>query len=1250
MTVNLVSPESRKSNILRLPVRVSVVIATLNRSAGLRVVLDALQRQTFIDFEVVVVTGPSTDDTNQLLADRASSLRVVENPEPHLGKSRNLGVDSAAGEIVAFIDDDAVPEPRWIDDLVTAYSDSRVGGAGGLVYDTTGVRLQYQYAVCNRIGEPDFEPRAPLDDFNRVGADPCLYLQGTNMSYRREALEAVRGFDENLEYLYDDVDIAIQVIDAGWRLVALDAAPVHHKVLPSAIRRYRGEVTDPFTPVKDRTYFALWAGAGTRPAEELVRSLTGYLDLLRKNAADLARSGRFTEAERQYFVKRMEEGFEAGFVQGTTGSRAGRAVLPCDPETFKPYPVIRAPEDRMSVCFTSLDYPPKPMGGIARYTVELARGMAARGHDVHVVTESEVPYRLDFEDGVWVHRYPRNDRFMPSLDGHLLGYNLAHVGAVWRAVVDVAHRFPLDLVAGNVWLAEVLVCGLDPRWPTVMTTSTPLQTIAATQPALAVKAEVSWQVRMEHAALRTAGQLHAVSHAVYADIREQVPEANNVPAEVIWHGVSDRAQYVEKQQPHDGIEILFVGRLEPRKGIDTLLEASIQLIRERPGVRLRVVGADNPYASEDPRPYAERVRQRLASEPAVLAQIEFEGELSDATVDQLLQGCDIFCAPSRYESFGLMNVEAMMFSRPVVSTRVGGIPEVVVDDETGILVDPDDVGGLLRALRRLVDDPALARRLGRAGRARYETEFTNDTAVARMLDLFERTLHRIPGARISDADAESAVRHAYREVLKQLGGVENPDQAVAELLDPIAFPQDHLATVALLEHASDRDFVIGLYRSILQREPDANGLYTKVSHLASGGSRVDIVREIATSEEARLLGVDTRFLTRLAPGAVESRVSQLEAVSGLSQRLARAPGVQHARRIGRRVLRDPEVRGLRAKVDSLQQTLAGLLDARSRDVEMFSRLDAELRAVVAAELRAVIAETDRLGAELKNLPDELQRRAPRAGVYGTYIGEGRMLVGMVWGGLLLTPADDMSLTPELVSHGIYEPAFTHYLIRTLTPRQKVIDVGANIGMYTVLMAGLVGPSGKVTAYEPNPDILPYLSENVAVNWFNDRVDIRAAAASDISGRVPLYVAERFMGNSSLLAPDSSYFAHVPMDTVREVEVDVEPLDDAVELPDRVDLVKMDVEGAELRVMRGMTRLLAERRVDRVAFEVYSERMGPDWPEFGELLKAYASQGWRFHEIADDGALAEVSLETIIDVGRYSQVIMCAPELGPVDGL
>ena len=123
--------------------RVSVVICTYNRLGSLRQTLNALGRQTFRDFEVIVVNGPSTDGTGDFLATRPD-LRVIDNPQRHLSRSRNLGAAAAAGEVLAYIDDDAVPEARWLEELVAPFADAEVGATGGLVLDNSGVRLQWR--------------------------------------------------------------------------------------------------------------------------------------------------------------------------------------------------------------------------------------------------------------------------------------------------------------------------------------------------------------------------------------------------------------------------------------------------------------------------------------------------------------------------------------------------------------------------------------------------------------------------------------------------------------------------------------------------------------------------------------------------------------------------------------------------------------------------------------------------------------------------------------------------------------------------------------------------------------------------------------------------------------------------------------------------------------------------------------------------------------------------------------------------
>ncbi len=113
-------------------------------------------------------------------------------------------------------------------------------------------------------------------------------------------------------------------------------------------------------------------------------------------------------------------------------------------------------------------------------------------------------------------------------------------------------------------------------------------------------------------------------------------------------------------------------------------------------------------------------------------------------VPSLLAGCDVLALPSYAEGMPLVVLEAMAQSRPVVASAVGGSPEVVVDGVTGLLVPPGDVHALAAALRGLLADPERARRLGEAGRARVEADFSADVMCRRVLRVYDEVTRTMP--------------------------------------------------------------------------------------------------------------------------------------------------------------------------------------------------------------------------------------------------------------------------------------------------------------------------------------------------------------------------------------------------------------------------------------------------------------------------------------------------------------------------
>lgn len=264
---------------------------------------------------------------------------------------------------------------------------------------------------------------------------------------------------------------------------------------------------------------------------------------------------------------------------------------------------------------------------------------------------------------------------------------------------------------------------------------------------------------------------------------------------------------------------------------------------------------------------------------------------------------------------------------------------------------------------------------------------------------------------------------------------------------------------------------------------------------------------------------------------------------------------------------------------------------------------------------------------------------PAAGLHGTYVGDGRVLVAPLWGGRLVLPADDLSLMPELVVKGTYDVPFTAFVQQHIRPGDVAIDVGANVGLFTLLLGYQVWERGRVLAYEAAPRHVAFLRDNVAMNGLADRVEIVPHAAAADYGTARLQVLPRFSMLATIHADAETLLVGERTGELETVEVQTEPLDAQLGRFERIDLIKVDVEGAEEQVFAGMAGLLAAGTVRRVCFELIESSIGRDWEAFARRLKALEADGWRFHTLTDAGAVEPAALDALLDGGHWSQVAM-----------
>jgi starch synthase len=261
----------------------------------------------------------------------------------------------------------------------------------------------------------------------------------------------------------------------------------------------------------------------------------------------------------------------------------------------------------------------------------------------------------------------------------------------------------------------------------------------------------SW---MERTAILDADAIIAVSQGTKADILRAYPDVNAQRIHVIYNGI-DLAEYQKTSETKAladyGVDpavpyVLFVGRITRQKGVTHLVDAIEYLPRDTQVV-LCAGAPDTPEIANELRAKVDKAREH---HPRI---VWIEKMVTKPEAIQLYSNARVFCCPSVYEPFGIINLEAMACRAPVVASATGGIKEVVVDDETGYLVPFEQDGttsfpthpekfarDLAARLNEMLQDPEKCKRFGEAGRRRVEDTFSWTAIAHQTIELYTRLI------------------------------------------------------------------------------------------------------------------------------------------------------------------------------------------------------------------------------------------------------------------------------------------------------------------------------------------------------------------------------------------------------------------------------------------------------------------------------------------------------------------------------
>lgn len=225
---------------------VSVVIVSRGRPEALSVCLTGCIQLHYDPFEIVVVADPAGVAAAQALP-FAKQIKIIGFDDANISAARNVGINAAAGEIVAFVDDDAVPEPTWLTHLTHAMQQHNVVVAGGYVRGRNGISYQWKGRTLDALGNAVDLPIPGLDS---VVVQPtpgqCAKTEGTNMAVRRDVLVAMGGFDPAYHYFLDETDLNMRLAKAGYACAIVPRAQVHHGFAANRLRRADRVPTDLF--------------------------------------------------------------------------------------------------------------------------------------------------------------------------------------------------------------------------------------------------------------------------------------------------------------------------------------------------------------------------------------------------------------------------------------------------------------------------------------------------------------------------------------------------------------------------------------------------------------------------------------------------------------------------------------------------------------------------------------------------------------------------------------------------------------------------------------------------------------------------------------------------------------------------------------------------------------------------------------------------------------------------------------------
>ena len=433
-------------------------------------------------------------------------------------------------------------------------------------------------------------------------------------------------------------------------------------------------------------------------------------------------------------------GLKQGIADAFEHERILNFDIPVQPERFEPYKKDIA-KDRLNICFFCEDDILIPIGGTATHTHALAYGLAKRGHNVYVITRGEQEL-LSNHGGVNICSVvPETLEFAALMDKPTAQARLDFSYACFVKLQQLKKTFFIDVAESPIWDSYGIVTAyLEKDIPLATRLQTPLKMVMET---FRKDDSAGLELLMEYEAgmMEKSDAIISISDCIKDSIENLYEMKFSQPVYKNYLGFIPNVKASSSRGTDGKLVVFFIGRLERRKGIDSVLASLPALMEKYPNPEVRLAGDNTIYDDVIGDTYQHKL---LADNKGAkwLKRVHFFGKISDEQKEQEFADCDVFVSPSLYESFGIIFIETMRYAKPVIGCKAGGMQEVIADGETGLLCQPGDADSFRECLDRLLSDAALRRKLGEAGLARLNEMFSEETMCRRCEEIYREMIKK----------------------------------------------------------------------------------------------------------------------------------------------------------------------------------------------------------------------------------------------------------------------------------------------------------------------------------------------------------------------------------------------------------------------------------------------------------------------------------------------------------------------------